>query len=140
MKRAAFTIVAVLSILMALAVPPARANGTEHGAFTTVQVSGLPDVCPTDMTMEGKLSVAMSPTAPISRVAITVQVVAVTPFGEAVLQEHRARIMAGQSISVPIEIPVTNSMGPGTFRINFVVTSKLEQITVPHDVRITRGM
>jgi hypothetical protein len=125
-------------LLFASATSPALANGSAHSRLVAVSLVGLPDTCPTDAVMEGKLTIQLLDTSARGSQLVTLEVTAETPFGEALVFTKSARMKAGSQRVVPIDIPVEQNAQVGTYVLHFTVSVKGDEVTVDHTVQIYR--
>ena len=137
MKRMGFATLAIV-LLFASATSPALANGTAHGKLIAVSLTGLPDSCPTDAVMEGKLSVQLMDRGATGPQLVTLEVTAETPFGDALVFTKSVRMKPGSTRVVSIEFPVDQNAQVGTYMLHFTVSVKGEEVTVDHKVDIFR--
>jgi hypothetical protein len=136
MKRALLAVVAIF-LITASATAPAFANGTAHGRYLAISVQGLPDVCPTGQSMEGKLMIALAK-SDARRTPVTLEVSVDTPFGDVTVFEQTFRMRPGAEHQQFISIPIPREVPTGEYYFEFKVSTAQESIEVGHEVFITK--
>ena len=140
MKRAIFSLMAAMALVAVFAVPPAHANGGAQCKTMAIEVSGLPDVCPTGEVMEGKLWIWLADDGTRGPKLVGVRATAATPFGDVVIYTVNLQMAPGSERSLALPLPVEHQTPYGLYTLNFTVAVKGgDSLTVPHDVEVVPG-
>lgn len=133
MKHAALSLVAVLIVIAAMVVPPARANGTVRGEVMQISVAEFPDVCPPGVDMHGTIAIELFKSPDMTPRIVTYDVFFETPLGPAVLNDGRFRMRPGHTKVAQISFPVAADAEAGWYRMMIVANCGVDRLVVGHE-------